>query len=93
MVERLGRSAFARGLIKRSFSGVFEGLSTAEAARRFTRDRIPHEKPIRWEDARTVRQLYGRRGYTSVVVTIEAADKDGVLQRWSSPEAAKEVAP
>ena len=88
VVKRLGHGAFAHRLIKRAFNDVASGMSSADVARGFNRDRIPREKLIRWEDARAVRERYMRRGYTDVVVSIEAVDKDGVVHTWRDPEVA-----
>lgn len=72
---------------RRVLAEASHGRSFREIADGLNRERVPHQKLIRAHDARAVRSRYEALA-TDVVVTIGAADKDGVVHTWRAAEAA-----
>ena len=85
-IHSLTPDGFSRRLVQRVFAEAAEGHNSARIARRLSDKKISPEKLIRWEDARAIRERYEQRGYTNVVVSIKAVDKDGLVHIWRDPE-------
>ena len=79
--------AYSDLVLRRVFAEAADGRSARDIADGLNKDRISRSKLIRTQDAR-VRSRYEALGYTNVVVTIEATDKDGVVHTWRAPEVA-----
>lgn len=80
--------AYSRLVLERVFAEAAGGRSPRKIASGLNQDGIPRDKLIRTHDVRAVRAGYEAFGYTNVVVTVEAVDKDGVVHNWRAPEAA-----